>query len=219
MVILLSCVNKLSRMFQTIFVLNERLQKNNWVVSVRVFNEGGSKGASVQNVSMVLRKPQTGPAQSCDWYDSKWYFNYTNKQPRKKTKYELQLLSGQFFIKNASGQQMNYQHTLRWVCVWVECVECASWVCVKHHQPARSLSSPVLPPCNIDAEPDPERILSPFSVERLPLQPPPIITILYCNYSSLFNYLHRRLECGPLSLLIPGETWAAAPGAAAERSF
>ena len=53
-------------MFQTIFVLNERLQKNNWVVSVRVFNEGGSKGASVQNVSMVLRKPQTGPAQSCD---------------------------------------------------------------------------------------------------------------------------------------------------------
>lgn len=74
-----------------------------------------------------------------------------------------------------------------------------------HHQPVCSLSSPVLPPCNIDAEPDPKRILSSFTIKRLPLQPPPIITILYCNYSSLFNYLDRQPECNHCRCLFRGK--------------
>ena len=66
-------------------------------------------------------------------------------------------------------------------------------------------SEPVLPPCSIDAELDPQPILSSFTTERLPLQPPPIITILYCNYSSLFNYLDRQPECSFCRCLFLGK--------------
>lgn len=84
---------------------------------------------------------------------------------------------GQFhFIVNKC--QQTTEHT---ACVCV-------YVC-ERHQPVSSLLLPVLPPCNIDAEPDPERNLSSFNAKRLPPQSPPVITILYCNYSSLFNYL------------------------------
>lgn len=77
--------------------------------------------------------------------------------------------------------------------------------CEEHHEPACTLSSPVLSSCNIDAEPDPRRTLSSFTIKRLPLQPPPIITILYCNYSSLFNYLDHQLQCSYCHCLFWGK--------------
>lgn len=58
---------------------------------------------------------------------------------------------------------------VRGACVWsVYEVKSEWWVPVECHQPARSPSSPVLPPCNIDAEPDPKRILSSFTIKSPP---------------------------------------------------
>lgn len=85
--------------------------------------------------------------------------------------------------------------------LWPRCSTSSSWS-------TSSLSSPGWPPCNIDGQPDPELILSPFSTGTPPHPPPPIITISCCNYSSLFNYLQRRPESSPLSPFIPGETRA-----------
>lgn len=64
------------------FVLIERLQKKKKLGGLsKGINEGGFKGASVQNVNMDLRKPRTGPAQSCYSHESKWHLTYINKQP------------------------------------------------------------------------------------------------------------------------------------------
>lgn len=117
---------------------------------------------------------------------------------------------GQFIMNEVTLQQIHTSYTWTDVCVCAVCINLVYEVCMKHHEPLCSLSSPVLPPCNIDAEPDPKRILSSFTIKRLPPQPPPIITILYCNYSSLFNYLDRRLECSHCRCLFRGKrelTW------------
>lgn len=42
---------------------------------------------------------------------TRYYVEGQRRQPRE-TKHQLQLVSGQFIIKNASGQLINYQHTL-----------------------------------------------------------------------------------------------------------